>query len=67
MLQNAKRVYAFASFSIKCQNARWYYRKTDSNEDWKGSYGSEISVVLMIARDLNKEVRKRDAVHRLPE
>jgi hypothetical protein len=40
-----------------------YGDKTDA----KGPYRSEASVSLMIARQLKREVTKRDAVHKLPE
>ena len=33
----------------------------------KGPYSSMASVTLMIARQLKREITKRDAVHQLPE
>ena len=66
MLTKAKRVYALADYSVECRADKWYYGRTgrfgDKSEP-KGPYGSVISVTLMIARELLKEIKKRDAPH----
>lgn len=59
---NRKRVYALRSFTVRCRNGKWFYRKTDSDDPFKGPYSSEMSVCLMIARHLRKELLKRDSV-----
>ena len=47
----------------------WYFGRTSRFGDLhalKGPYSSERSVALMIARELIKEIVKRDSQHRLP-
>ena len=47
----------------------WYFGRTSRFGDMhamKGPYSSERSVALMIARELIKEIAKRDAQRRLP-
>jgi len=60
MLDNRKRIYALRSYTIEKKPSGWYIKKTDSDEPFKGPYSSEISACLMIARNLKKEVVKRD-------
>jgi hypothetical protein len=62
MLANTKRVYALANFTVELRPKGWYFWR-----DTKGPYSSEASVTLMIARQLRREIVKRDAVHKLPE
>jgi hypothetical protein len=59
---NRRRVYALASWQVMHKVRGWYYRKTDSRDDWKGPYSSEISVCLMLARQLRRELLKRDGM-----
>src|SRR5207237_9788837 len=40
----------------------WYIRKTDHGGDWRGPYSTIASVSLMIARELGKELARRDAL-----
>ena len=47
----------------------WFYGRTSRFGDahtMKGPYSTERSVALMIARELIKEILKRDSQHRLP-
>jgi hypothetical protein len=70
MLANTKRTYRLADFTVEHRPKGWFFTKTarfDDKEDWRGPYSSEASVTLMIARQLRKELVKRDAVHQLPE
>ncbi len=62
MLTNRRRVYALASWTVEWRPRGWFFRKTDSDMDWKGPYSSETSVTLMIARQLKREVVKRDGL-----
>jgi hypothetical protein len=51
------------------RGTQWYYWKSaryGDKEERKGPYSSLASVTLMIARQLRKEVQRRDVVH-LPE
>ncbi|WP_292534034.1 hypothetical protein [Methylocystis sp.] len=59
MLDNRPRVYALASYTVKKRPSGWFFRKTDSDDEWRGPYSSEISVCLMLARQLKREVIKR--------
>lgn len=61
MLQNAKRTYALAGYTVEKRLKGWFYRKTYTDDDWHGPYSSAVSVSLMIARQLGKEIKKRDA------
>jgi len=64
MLTNAKRVYKLAEFTVERRPKGWYFTKTarfDDKQEWRGPYSSMASVALMIARQLKKEIQKRDA------
>ena len=68
MLTNTKRVYALANFTVELRGKGWYFWRTYGDKsDTKGPYSSEASVTLMIARQLRREIVKRDAMHKLPE
>ncbi|HLH93943.1 MAG TPA: hypothetical protein VKW08_02385 [Xanthobacteraceae bacterium] len=68
MLMNVKRVYALKEFTVEHRMKGWYFWRTYGGKDVvKGPYGSEASVTLMIARELRREIAKRDAAHQLPE
>ena len=60
MLDNRNRIYALASWTVKSNGKGWFVRKTDSAEEWRGPYRNETSVCLIIARQLKKELIKRD-------
>jgi hypothetical protein len=70
MLANVKRTYALAEFTVEGRGDQWFFWKTaryGDKEERKGPYRSVASVTLMTARQLGKEITKRDAVHALPE
>ncbi len=60
---NRRRIYALASWTIELKTRGWFIKKTDSDEPFKGHYSSETSACLMVARQLKRELLKRD---RLP-
>ena len=61
MLANAKRVYALATFTVELREKGWFYWPTyGAKDEAKGPYSSMASVTLMIARELKREVTKRD-------
>ena len=60
MLANAKRIYALREFTVERRTKGWFFRRTYSEELWKGPYSSTTSVALMIARELMREITKRD-------
>jgi hypothetical protein len=59
---NRKRVYVLAQFTVTYRVRGWYFRRTDYDDDWPGPYVNEMSVCLMIARALMKELVKRDGL-----
>jgi hypothetical protein len=70
MLSNVKRTYALADFTVEGKSDKWYFWRTaryGDREERKGPYGSIASVTLMVAREMKKEITKRDAAHQLPE
>ena len=70
MLSNTKRTYALAYFTVEGQAGKWYYWKTaryGDRQERHGPYSSIASVTLMIARQLMKDITKRDASLQLPE
>ena len=70
MLSNVKRTYALADYTVEGRADKWFYWKTaryGDKEERRGPYSSIASVTLMVARELKREITKRDAVHQLPE
>ena len=66
---NGRRIYALADYTVERTARGWYFGRTSRFGDLhglKGPYSSERSVALMIARELIKEIAKRDTNHRLP-
>lgn len=66
MLPNGKRVYKLAEYTVECKKDGWYFGRSaryGDKEDMKGPYASVSSVTLVIARELKREVMKRDAPH----
>jgi hypothetical protein len=59
---NRRRTYALAGYTVTYRVSGWFYRRTDHDEPYKGPYGNETSVCLMIAKALAKELRKRDGL-----
>jgi hypothetical protein len=66
---NGRRIYTLADYTVGRTSRGWYFGRTSRFGDahaMKGPYSSERSVALMIARELLKEIAKRDAQTRLP-
>ena len=66
---NGRRIYALADYTVERTGRGWYYGRTSRFGDlngMKGPYSSERSVALMIARELIKEIVKRDTQTKLP-
>ena len=64
MLTNAKRLYRLAEFTVERRARGWYFTRTgrfDDKEEWRGPYSSLPSVTLVIARELKRDIAKRDA------
>jgi len=64
MLVKTQRVYALATFTVELREKGWFFWPTygDKNEA-KGPYNSMASVTLMVARELRREITKRDGLH----
>lgn len=61
MADIAKRRYALADFSVERRARGWYFgRQYDPASKYRGPYNSIASVTLMIARQLRREVERRD-------
>ena len=68
MLTNARRVYRLAEFKVEYRPKGWYFTRSafhGDTEGWRGPYSSMASVTLMIARELKREIAKRDAPYTL--
>ena len=67
---NGRRIYALADYTVERTKRGWYFGRTSRFGDMyamKGPYSRERSVALMIARELAREIAKRDAQNnRLP-
>jgi hypothetical protein len=62
----AKYIYALDMWTVKKRPNGWYFSKSAYHGDkhnWRGPYSSEMSVTLMIARELLKEIKKRHTPH----
>jgi hypothetical protein len=67
MLTNTTRIYALAQYTVELRAKGWVFWETyGEKSEAKGPYSSIASVSLMIARQLGREIKKRDAVHALP-
>jgi hypothetical protein len=63
MLQEAKRVYMLAEYTVEHRSNGWYFGRTsryDDKQERKGPYSSIASVTLVIARELKREIARRD-------
>ena len=66
---NGRRIYALADYTVERTASGWYFGRTSRFGDMhamKGPYSTERSVALMIARELIKEIVKRDVQNTLP-
>jgi hypothetical protein len=64
MLQNGKRVYKLSEYTVEHKKDGWYFghsARYGDKEDMKGPYATVSSVTLVIARELKREITKRDA------
>ena len=62
MLDKRKRTYMLGTFTVQKKARGWFFRKTYGDDTWHGPYSSEASVCLMIARQLKRELVKRDGL-----
>ena len=67
--ENGRRIYALADYTVERTHRGWFYGRTSrfgNTHAMRGPYSTERSVALMIARELIKEIVKRDTQTRLP-
>jgi hypothetical protein len=61
LLSSVKRIYSLKEFTVEKRAKGWFYWRTYGDKDIaKGPYSSMASVSLMIARELKREIEKRD-------
>jgi len=63
---NGKRVYALDSWTVEKKARGWFIRRTYSPALRFGPYKTETSACLMIARQLRRELTRRDATNTEP-
>ena len=61
MLDNRHRVYALESWTAEKKARGWFIKRTHSSGATLGPFRNETSACLMIARQLRKELLRRDA------
>lgn len=64
MLPNGRRVYMLAEHTVEHKKDGWYFglsARFGEKEQLRGPYGSISSLTLVIARQLKREITKRDA------
>jgi hypothetical protein len=65
VLTNAKRIYALAEYTVELRPKGWYFWRTYGDKDQaNGPYSSLSSVTLTIARQLKREIVKRDGAYK---
>ena len=66
MLQNFRRRYLLGAYVVERTPKGWVYCLSGRDKDksaWSRPYSSITSVTLVIARQLRREVERRDAPH----
>ena len=64
MPANGKRVYMLAEYTVEHRQDGWYFGRSaryEDKEERRGPYKSIASVTLVIARELKREITRRDA------
>ena len=61
MSRPERRKYALADYSVELRDKGWYFgRQYQLSGEYRGPYASIASVTLMIARQLQREIARRD-------
>lgn len=66
MLLNGRRVYMLSEYTVGHKKDGWYFGRSarfGEKEELRGPYSSISSLTLVIARQLKREIAKRDAPH----
>jgi hypothetical protein len=64
MRPNGRRVYMLAEYTVEHKKDGWYFGRSTrygEEDEMKGPYRSVSSVTLVIARQLKREIARRDA------
>ena len=59
MLDNRRRIYILGTYTVERRGGAWHSKKTYGSDDRRGPSSPEMSVCLMIARQLTRELVKR--------
>jgi hypothetical protein len=65
-MPNGKRIYALDSWTVEKKAHGWFIHRTYGAGLRLGPYRTETSACLMIARQLRKELARRDTSHAEP-
>ena len=68
MLANFKRRYLLGTYTVERMEKGWMFCPTGHEKEkgaWSRPYSSIASVTLMLARQLRKEVERRDAPYNI--
>ena len=66
MPQNFRRIYMLGNFTVERRAKGWFFCRTGHEKDkWRGPNGSVASVTLMVARELRRDVERRDAPYNI--
>jgi hypothetical protein len=58
-MSGERYVYALSDWTVEKRASGWYFSRSANRHrsaDWRGPYSSEVSVALMIARQLRREI-----------
>jgi hypothetical protein len=61
-MSGGRYVYALSDWTVEKRASGWYFSRSANRHrsgDWRGPYSSEVSVALMIARQLHREIVER--------
>ncbi len=61
MLDTRHRIYALDNWTVEKKRHGWFIKRTYSADNWRGPYRTEMSACLMIARQMCRELKRRDA------
>ena len=62
LMSGKRQLYAVTDWMVERRASGWYfsrYRDRQNKADWRGSYSSEASIAMMIARQLRREIAQR--------
>ncbi len=63
---NGRRVFMLSEYTVEHKKDGWYFGRSarfGEKEELRGPYSSISSLTLVIARQLKREIARRDALH----